>query len=89
MPVVKRAKELIDEHHELAAIALFVLGVLLILFNQVGELAFLSMLFFSLITWLGPKYYYGVKLTKDGLEIGGSEEASDEEEMEELDMEEK
>lgn len=69
MPRWKNIRELVDETHEFAAWVVLLAAFIMLATGLIGELTLVAMVWSSLITLLGTKYFSGLKVGKDGIEV--------------------
>lgn len=74
MPKVSKITELFDEHNEVAAWIVLFTNVGLLLTEKLDQWPFVVGVGLSLVTLLGSKYFSGIKVSAEGLEISDRED---------------
>ena len=73
MPKISKFTELFDEHNEVAAWLVLFSMVGLLLSGKLDQWPFITGVGLSLVTLLGSKYFGGIKVSTDGIEVGKDE----------------
>jgi hypothetical protein len=69
LPKISSFTELFDEHNEIAAWLILFSMVGLLLSGKIDQWPFLVGIGIGLVTLLGARYFAGIKISKEGLEV--------------------